>query len=53
MARAGTGDELTNADLAELLAREAEKASPPLSRAFRRASRHAFLWPEECCARLN
>jgi histidinol phosphatase-like PHP family hydrolase len=30
-----------------LLAREAEAAKQPLSRAFRRASRRAFLWPEE------
>ena len=39
--------ELTNAQLAELLARQAENARPPLTRAFRRASRRAFLWPEE------
>lgn len=39
--------ELTNANLAELLALEAEKVGPPLNRAFRRASRRAFLWPEE------
>jgi len=39
--------ELTNEQLAELLARQAEKARPPLTRAFRRASRRAFLWPEE------
>jgi histidinol phosphatase-like PHP family hydrolase len=38
---------LTNASLAELLAREADKVKPPLTRAFRRASRRAFLWPEE------
>lgn len=38
---------LTNADLAELLAIEAENARPPLTRAFRRASRRAFLWPQE------
>src|SRR5215469_13322359 len=42
-----TRHELTNSQLAELLARQAEKARPPLSRAFRRASRRAFLWPEE------
>jgi len=36
-----------NADLAELLAREAEHAQPPISRALRRASRRAFLWPDE------
>lgn len=38
---------LTNADVAELLAKAAEEAHPPISRALRRASRHAFLWPEE------
>jgi histidinol phosphatase-like PHP family hydrolase len=37
---------LTNADLAELLAREAEKREGILIRAFRRAARSAFLWPE-------
>ena len=38
---------LTNSDLAELLAREAEAESGILSRAYRRAARSAFLWPEE------
>jgi len=38
---------LSNADIAELLAREAESAGGILSRAFRRAARSAFLWPEE------
>ena len=42
-----SGHELSNAELAELLARKAESARPPLTRAFRRASRRAFLWPEE------
>ena len=42
-----TSQELSNAQLAELLARQAESARPPLTRAFRRASRRAFLWPEE------
>jgi histidinol phosphatase-like PHP family hydrolase len=37
----------TNAQLAELLAERAESAQPPLNRALRRASRRAFLWPEE------
>ena len=41
------GNELSNAHLAELLARQAENARPPLTRALRRASRRAFLWPEE------
>lgn len=39
--------ELTNSDLAELLAVEAETATHHAQRAFRRASRAAFLWPEE------
>jgi histidinol phosphatase-like PHP family hydrolase len=38
---------LSNTDIAELLAREAESAGGILSRAFRRAARSAFLWPEE------
>ena len=38
---------LTNRDVAELLARSAEDVPAPLNRAFRRASRRAFLWPEE------
>jgi histidinol phosphatase-like PHP family hydrolase len=38
---------LTNGDIAELLAREAESAKQPLQRALRRASRRAFLWPVE------
>jgi histidinol phosphatase-like PHP family hydrolase len=42
-----SGHELSNAELAELLARKAERARPPLTRAFRRASRRALLWPEE------
>jgi histidinol phosphatase-like PHP family hydrolase len=37
---------LTNAHLADLLAREAENQSGILVRAYRRASRSAFLWPE-------
>src|SRR5437763_10626290 len=36
----------SNADLAELLARKAETSSGILIRAFRRAARSAFLWPE-------
>ncbi|HEY2139284.1 MAG TPA: hypothetical protein VGH00_04330 [Chthoniobacterales bacterium] len=36
----------SNAELAELLAREAEAASGILVHAFRRAARSAFLWPE-------
>ncbi len=38
---------LTNADFAELLARRAEEAEGLRQRAFRRATRAAFLWPEE------
>ena len=39
-------NELSNAQLAELLAREAENTSGIRVRAFRRAARSAFLWPE-------
>lgn len=38
---------VTNSELAELLAREAERESGILSRAYRRAARSAFLWPEQ------
>jgi histidinol phosphatase-like PHP family hydrolase len=38
---------LSNIDVAELLARHAEKETGILSRAFRRAARNAFLWPKE------
>jgi putative hydrolase len=38
---------LSNSDLAELLAREAERESGILSRAYRRAARSAFLWREQ------
>jgi histidinol phosphatase-like PHP family hydrolase len=38
---------LTNADLSELLAREAETAEMPAKKAFRRAARRALFWPEE------
>ena len=37
---------MTNAQIAELLAREAEEREGILVRAFRRAARSAFLWPE-------
>lgn len=40
-------DRLSNCDLAELLAREAEHAKYPAQKALRRASRRAFLWEEE------
>ena len=38
---------LTNSDLAELLAREAETANMPAQKALRRASRRALFWSEE------
>lgn len=38
---------LSNSDIAELLARQAEREPGILSRAFRRAARSAFLWPED------
>jgi histidinol phosphatase-like PHP family hydrolase len=37
---------LSNTDIAELLAQQAEREAGTLSRAFRRAARSAFLWPE-------
>src|ERR1041385_8591640 len=40
-------DVLTNSDIAELLAVAAGSAKQPLQKALRRASRKAFLWPEE------
>jgi len=38
---------LSNTDVAELLAQQAERETGVLSRAYRRAARSAFLWPEE------
>lgn len=38
---------LKNSDIAELLAVAADTAKMPLQKALRRASRKAFLWPEE------
>jgi histidinol phosphatase-like PHP family hydrolase len=38
---------LSNTDIAELLALQAETETGILVRAFRRAARSAFLWPEE------
>lgn len=43
---------LTNAELAELLARQSETESGILVRAFRRAARNALFWPEEAAALL-
>jgi histidinol phosphatase-like PHP family hydrolase len=40
-------ESLSNADLAELLANRGGEVPPPLNKAFRRAARKAFLWPEE------
>lgn len=41
---------LTNAQLAELLAQQADAESGILVRAYRRAARSAFLWPEPATA---
>ena len=41
---------LTNAELAELLARQSELESGVLVRAFRRAARNALFWPESAAA---
>ena len=41
---------LTNAELAELLARQSETESGILVRAFRRAARNALSWPESAAA---
>ena len=38
---------LKNSTIAELLALESDRVRPPLQRAFRRAARRAFLWPQE------
>jgi histidinol phosphatase-like PHP family hydrolase len=46
-ASSGRKHRLSNAHIAELLAQQADQSRQPLSRAFRRASRRAFLWPEE------
>ena len=37
---------LSNTNIAELLAKQAQRETGILSRAFRRAARSAFLWPE-------
>ena len=48
LAPADTAEQsVTNSEISELLAIEAESASQPLQRAFRRASRKALLWTEE------
>src|SRR5512132_1070280 len=38
---------LSNTDIAESLAQQAERETGILSRAYRRAARNAFLWPEQ------
>src|SRR2546421_465919 len=43
----------SNAQVAELLALEAEKESHFVAKAFRKASRLAFTWPEEVTAILG
>src|SRR5437762_1190453 len=52
IARARRRDPLSNAQVAELLALESEKASDFVAKAFRKASRLAFTWPEEVTAIL-
>src|ERR1051326_4470042 len=44
---------LTNSQIAELLAIEAESAKMPAQKALRRASRRAFMWPEEAASLLE
>jgi histidinol phosphatase-like PHP family hydrolase len=44
---------LDNQDIAELLATAAESAKQPLQKALRRASRKAFLWPEEAATLVS
>jgi hypothetical protein len=44
---AAPDDPLTNFQISELLANAGEDAKPPLSKAYRRASRKALLWHEE------
>src|SRR4029453_13265927 len=40
-------ERLSNSEIAELLAAEAETAKYPVQRAMRKAGRAAFLWPFE------
>src|ERR1700686_3343009 len=53
MARAQSQQVLDNGGIAELLAVEGDAAKPPLQKAFRRAARRAFLWPEEASQLLR
>ena len=45
--------ELSNSEIAELLAQQAENSTSHLQRAFRRAARRAFLWPNEAAQLLR
>ena len=45
--------QLSNADIAELLAREAKSVDGIRARAYRKAARSAFLWPNEAHAILT
>ena len=49
----GRGLLLTNSDIAELLAVESGSAKMPAAKALRRASRRAFMWPEEVAELVN
>ncbi|HJT68563.1 MAG TPA: PHP domain-containing protein [Terriglobales bacterium] len=51
--RSFESDLLSNSQIAELLAVAAESAKMPLQKALRRASRKAFLWPEEASSILE
>src|ERR1700732_3393498 len=53
MARAQGKQVLDNASIAQLLAIEGDAAKPPLQKAFRRASRRAFLWPDKAAQLLR
>jgi len=44
---------ISNAQIAELLAREAGKSEGILARAYKKAARSAFLWPEYACDLLS
>ncbi|HYU47140.1 MAG TPA: hypothetical protein VEK84_13305, partial [Terriglobales bacterium] len=45
--------ELSNSEIAELLAIQSERETSHKQRALRRASRRAFLWPEEAADLLR
>ena len=51
--RRATLPQPSNAEIAELLALAAEEAKMPLQKALRRASRKAFMWPEEASSLLH